>query len=120
MNKLIAALLLLFSSIGCSDTKECCAMPVIELTGRYNHEISDCNNFQNSEVNCVEWIEFINDTQVNLLYGGSDVVDRFNFTQNADYVTVEGSEMSSFKLVFVIKGLTQLERLDNGEIWEKE
>ncbi|MBM1104790.1 hypothetical protein JQC67_01445 [Aurantibacter crassamenti] len=119
MRKTIVALFLIFSIVGCSDTKDCCVMPDIKLSGRFNHEIPECDNSANPEENCIEWLEFVSNSEVDILYGGGDIIERYNFTQGEGHVKLEGSETSSFKLIFLIKSATLLERIDNGDIWIK-
>ena len=94
--------------------------PHLELSGRYEHEIPDCDNYENSEINCTEWLEFINDSEVNLLYGGTDIIQRYTCSQGVDFVSLEGPATSSFKPVFLIRDESTLERKDNGDIWKKK
>lgn len=56
------------------ERTECCANPNLELQGRFNHIIPNCDNSGNTEINCTEWLEFVNDKQVNVVYGGGDII----------------------------------------------
>lgn len=114
-------LLLLFFSFSCSkDEEDCCIKPNIELSGRFEHAIPDCDNQENPEANCTEWLEFINESEVDILYGGSDIVQRFTYSQGDDFVSLEGPSTSSFMPIFIIRDQSTLERQDNGDIWRKE
>lgn len=91
-----------------------------ELMGRFEHEIPDCDNSGNAEINCTEWLEFINDSEVDILYGGTDIVQRFTYTQGADFISLEGPATSSFMPIFLIRDQSTLERKDNGDVWKKK
>lgn len=106
-------------SISC-ERNDCCVQPKIELSGVFEHQIPDCDIDKDNIINCVEWLEFRNDTEVDLLYGGGDIVHRFTYTQGADFVSLEGPSASSFKPTFIIKSASELERTDNGDIWKKK
>lgn len=114
---IFSLLILLFGS--CNRT-ECCVQPNIDLLGKFTHLIPNCNNNANAEINCTEWLEFVNDTEVDILYGGADIVQRFTYIQGIDFISLEGPPTSSFKPIFIIKNPSTLERKDNGDIWQKE
>lgn len=110
------SMFLLFSC----DREACCADGRLILSGRFEHEIPNCDNSENAEVNCVEWLEFISDSKVDLLYGGSDVARRFSYTQETELLILQGPATSSFMPTFIIKDQSTLERRDNGDIWKKK
>lgn len=101
------------------EEKDCCVNP-LWLSGRFVHEIPECDNSGNPEVNCTEWLEFVNASEVDILYGGIDIVQRFTYTQDEDSISLEGPATSSFKPVFLILDPSTLERKDNGDIWKKK
>ncbi len=105
--------------ISCERT-ECCINPQIILEGKFAHQIPDCENTNNPEINCIEWLEFVNESEVDILYGGRDIVQRFTYTHGSDVITLQGPLTSSFRPVFTIKNHTTLERMDNGDLWLKE
>lgn len=105
--------------ISCERT-ECCVNPKMTLEGKYAHAISDCDNTNNPEMNCIEWLEFVNKSEVNILYGGISVIQRFTYTQEMDYISLEGPLTSSFRPIFIIKNDRTLERMDNGDLWIKD
>jgi hypothetical protein len=114
---IFSLLIILFSS--CNRT-ECREQPKIELQGKFSHLIPECNNDTNAEINCIEWLEFVNDTEVDILYGGIDIVQRFRYNQEDSNLSLEGPPTSSFRPIFAIKDPSTLERKDNGDIWAKE
>lgn len=102
------------------EEKDCCVNPQLELSGRFEHEIPDCDNSDNLEVNCTEWLEFVNASEVDMLFGGNDIIQRFTYTQEMDLITFQGPATSSFMPVFLIRDPSTLERKDNGDIWKKK
>jgi hypothetical protein len=102
------------------ERTDCCPNPEMELEGVFTHAIPDCGNTNNPEINCTEWLEFVNEAEANLLYGGGDMVQRFTYTLESDVISLQGPLTSSFRPVFLIKNRTTLERMDNGDLWIKE
>lgn len=90
-----------------------------EINGRYTHDIPDCDNTANPEINCTEFMELINDSEVDLLYGGGDIVHRFSYTRKGNILDLQGPMTSSFKVSFTIKDSRTLIRVDNGDVWVK-
>ncbi|WP_273568268.1 hypothetical protein [Maribacter halichondriae] len=111
--------MILLNLISCESTA-CCIQPQIELQGRFTHQILDCDNQENPEINCIEWLEFLNSSEVDILYGGGDIVYRFTYSQGQDFISMEGPPTSSFKPIFIIRDSATLVREDNGDIWRKE
>ena len=91
-----------------------------EVNGRYTHEIPNCDNTTNPEINCTEFMEFINGSQVDLLYGGGDVAYRFSYNIIEDIISLEGAPTSSFKVSFEILDSDTLIRTDTKDVWKKE
>lgn len=90
------------------------------LQGKFTHLIPDCGIEGNSEIDCTEWLQFVNDSEVDLQYDGIDIVQRFRYTQEDGNLFLEGPPTSSFRPIFIIKDPSTLERKDNGDIWAKE
>lgn len=114
---LLAAVVIIFS---CERT-ECCFNPTIELQGRFTHELPDCDNSDNPEINCTEWLEFVNGSEVDISYGGFDIIQRFDYLiKDTNMLYLEGPPTSSFKAIFTILDSKTLVRLDTEDIWKKE
>jgi len=111
---------ILFGVALISCEKQVCCDVLSELSGRFEHEIPNCDNSDNPEINCTEWLEFVNGSEVDILYGGTDIVQRFTYTREMDFVSLQGPPTSSFLVTFIIKDASTLERSDNGDIWVKE
>ncbi|NJB71137.1 hypothetical protein GGR42_001599 [Saonia flava] len=92
------------------------------LSGRYVHNIVDCDTSGNPEENCSEFLEFIDETKVDVLYGGGDIIRRFNYSIENFTLTLEQEPTSSFLLPFGFNIIdeTTLERTDNGDVWKKQ
>jgi len=118
MKKVIFLFVLSAFCISCEKTG-CCSTSH-ELSGRYIHEIPNCDSTANPEINCTEFIEFIDDSEVDLLYGGGDIVYRFSYIHKGNILDLEGPLSSSFKVSFEIKDNKTLIRLDNGDVWRKK
>src|SRR5680860_20224 len=85
------------------DLNACCVNPTIELQGRFTHELPNCDKGDNPEINCTEWLEFINDKEVDISYGGIDIVRRFGYVvKDTNILYLEGPPTSSFKGRFKI------------------
>ncbi len=103
------------------DRNECCVNPSIELQGRFTHALPICDNVDNPEVNCIEWLEFINGSEVDITYGGGDIIRRFDYIiKDSNILYLEGPPTSSFKGIFTIMDSKTLVRLDTEDIWKKE
>ena len=115
----IFLILSVFLTFSCEE-KDCCVNSQLEISGRFEHELLDCDNLDNPEINCTEWLQFINDSEVDVLYGGTDIIQRFTYTRGADFISLEGPATSSFRPVFIVRDQSTLERKDNGDIWSKK
>ncbi len=105
--------------ISCERT-ECCVNPNLKLQGRFTHELPDCDNNDNPEINCTEWLEFVNGNEVDITYGGGDIIYRFGYViQDNSILNLEGPTTSSFKVQFKIRDSKTLVRLDGEDIWKK-
>ncbi len=114
---LVIALIAIFAQ--CERT-ECCVVPSIELQGRFVHELPNCDNADDPEINCIEWLEFINGNEVDISYGGGDIIYRFDYVlKDANILYLEGPPTSSFKGLFTIMDSKTLVRLDTDDIWKK-
>lgn len=112
-------LIMLFSFSSC-DQKECCVYPGIDLQGRFSHKIPDCEDDGNLQTSCTEWLEFVNAEEVDISYGGSAIIYRFDYVREGiDFLQMQGPPTSSFKVSFNIKSSRTLVRTDTQEVWEK-
>lgn len=90
-----------------------------DIQGRFVHEIPDCNNGGNSEINCTEFIDFTDDSTIDILIGGGDIVERTNYQQSENKIDVEQTPVLNFPISFLIQNDSTLIRMEDNEIWHK-
>ncbi|OEK04452.1 hypothetical protein [Roseivirga misakiensis] len=87
----------------------------------YVHSIPGCDNTNNPEMNCDEWVEFLVGGEVNILVGGGDIIQRMSFKEEDDKVTVYNQAgLSSLHLVFTVINLDSLQRDDDSSYWVRK
>ena len=113
-------MLLLFTvfMISCSNDND--TKTSIEINGEFTHKIKGCDNGGNFEINCVEFIDFINDSTVAVLIGGGDIVYRTNYQIFDNKIFFEQTGGLNFDISFTIIDETTLIRIEDGEVWKKE
>lgn len=107
-----------FIVVSCEE-KDCCVNPEIELQGKFSHEIPNCDNSDNPEINCTEWLEFVDAKEVDISYGGGDIVYRFTYVREGNILSLEGEATSSFRVSFEVVDSRTLSRTDTNDIWKK-
>ena len=112
-------LLLSLVLIGCSNDAEDAVENII-IEGRYLHEIPDCDNSNNPEINCIEFVDFRDENSVDVLIGGGDIVAQATYVRNGKNITIQQGEGTNFGISFEIISETELMRLEDQSIWAKE
>tara|TARA_B110000902_G_scaffold10489_1_gene12696 strand:- start:854 stop:1201 length:348 start_codon:yes stop_codon:yes gene_type:complete len=115
MKNRILILMLIGFMVSCSNNND--TNESFEINGRFTHLINDCDNGGDSEINC---IEFINDSTVDVLIGGGDIVFRTNYQINDDKIIFEQTGGLNFDISFNIQNETTINRIEDNEVWEKE
>ena len=119
MIKKVTLLFLLVFIISCSHNDNA---DTFEISGTFNHTISDCddtNNNNNNEINCVEFIEFNDESSATILLDGDDIIHIVNYEINnneIDIITSSGFNLCSF----LIQNDTTLKRIGSDDIWIKK
>jgi hypothetical protein len=123
MIKKVTLLFLLVFIISCSHNDNA---DTFEISGQFNHTISDCddtnnnnNNNNNNEINCVEFIEFNDESSATILLDGDDIIHIVNYEINnneIDIITSSGFNLCSF----LIQNDTTLKRIGSDDIWIKK
>ena len=90
-----------------------------EINGEFRHTISGCNNTNNPENNCVEFIHFYNETKADILIGGSDIVNLAKYEVIDDRIDIEITEGLNINISFIIQDETTLRRIESDDIWNK-
>ncbi len=91
-----------------------------DLEERYSHDIPNCNNNGNPEINCTEWVDFISGSEVDVLVGGSDIVERGSYQVNGDQIAITINPQSSLSLIFRRLDANRIQRIDDNSVWSKE
>ena len=113
----VSFFVILVAVFSCSDNDDTI---IFSAGDRYIHEIMNCDNTGNPEMNCTEWLEFINGSEMDIIYGGTDIIQRFTYRLQSNSLSIEGPSTSSFRVDFLIRDSNTLERKDNGDIWSKQ
>jgi hypothetical protein len=87
-----------------------------DVKGTFEYEIPNCDNTGNPEMNCTEIITFIDDSTVDVLIGGGDIMERTNYSISNNKIGIDGLHTD---ISFNIKNDSTLIRIQNGEIWTK-
>lgn len=92
----------------------------VEINGRYLHEIPNCDNSEDPEINCVESVQFIGNSQAEILIGGGDIGYRVNYQLKGKKIEFKYENGNSVDLSFNIENETTIIRIENNEIWKRE
>ena len=90
------------------------------LNARYIHQIENCDNSINPEMNCTEFIEFNEFGNVDVLIGGEDIVYQTDYSITESKVEFNQASGLNFDISFTIIDDMTLKRVEDGEIWIKE
>lgn len=95
---------------------------VVEIVheNRFSRPIPNCQVGGNTEMNCTEFIEFINDFEADLLLGGNDVLERGEYTIVDNQISVVIDRQSSYSITFDIIDSLKIKRLEDNTIWIKD
>ena len=88
----------------------------------YTHAIPNCTTGGGSEINCVEWVQFLENNRANVLIGGSDILLRRKYSLNENEITVyDESGLSSLSdLIFGRISADTLLRIVDNTFWVLE
>lgn len=95
----------------------------INIVGEtYTHEIPNCNDGGNGnpEINCTEFVTFIDEARADVLAGGSDIVSRLNYSRSGDKIILEQGDGINFDISFRIQDGGRLIRLEDNSTWVLE
>jgi len=113
---LILALLLLF--ISCSNKDESDIQ--FKISGRYTHQIIGCDNTQNPEINCFEFVNFMDNSTADVLTGGGDLIIRTKYHVDNNKIVLEKVGGLNFDISFKIQDKSTLNRIEDEGIWVKK
>jgi len=116
----ICKLLVLIIIIGFTSCSDENIQENLPLNGKYTHLIIGCDNRGNPEINCVEFIDFIDSSKVIVLIGGGDIVIQTKYNLNNNQIEFEKIGGLNFDVSFEIQNDSTLNRLEDGGIWLKK
>lgn len=87
---------------------------------RFSRPIPNCQVGGNTEMNCVEFIEFLNDSEADLLLGGNDILERGEYTIVDNQISVVINRQNSYSINFEIIDSLQIMRIEDNTIWTKD
>ncbi len=90
-----------------------------EIKGEFNHTISGCDNTDNLEINCTEFIEFIDKTSVSVLIDRSDIIYIANYEIVDNKINIESTDGLNISISFLIQDEMTLKRTESDDIWIK-
>ena len=115
MKKIIILLMFIGILISCSKDDS----PFIEINGRYLYEYPNCDNGGNLELNCTDYVEFIGNSQANILIYG-DILYRVNYQLKGNKIEFTYENGEKFDLSFIIQNETTLFWAESNQTWIKE
>ena len=93
---------------------------IIEFKSVFTHRRPDCDEATTySEINCVEVLKLENESYVSISIGGGDVIYYSNYKIVDDMIEIE-IKLRRTTISFVVQDELTLQRVDNGDIWNKE
>ena len=114
MTILILLGLMVFCSSNGDDNNE-----TFEINGEFNHTITGCDNTANLEINCVEFIKFIDETNISILIDGNDIVYITNYEIIDDKINIETTDGLNISISFLIQDGSTLKRTESNDVWIK-
>jgi len=115
----IKYLTLIISLVFMSCTNSDDIIESFDITGLFIREIPDCDNGGDTEINCTEFVDFINTSTVDALIGGGDIVWRTNYEQNENNIDFEQTSGLNFPISFLVQNDSTLIRVEDNEVWRK-
>jgi hypothetical protein len=91
----------------------------IEINGKFMYEYPNCDNGGNFELNCTDFIEFIGNSQANILIYG-DILYRVNYQLKGNKIELYLENGEKLDLSFIIQNETTLVRTDYNQTWIRE
>ena len=93
---------------------------IIEFKSVFTHRRPDCDEATTyNEINCVEVLKLENESYVSISIGGGDVIYYSNYKIVDDMIEIE-IKLRRTTISFVVQDELTLQRVDNGDIWNKE
>ena len=115
MKKLLLTIAITALFLSCSKDDS----QFIEINGRYLYEYPNCDNGGNFELTCTDYVEFIDNSQANILIY-SDILYRVNCQLKGNKIEFTYKNGEKFDLTFIIQNETTLFWAESNQTWIKE
>jgi hypothetical protein len=119
MKKIILIFTALSLAISCSDNDDNLNQ-TFEAEGRFVHEIPGCENDSPYEFNCIDFIEFVDNSKVDILIGGGDILYRVGYSVKGNKIILKKSEDFNLDVSFQIQNESELTRIEDNQVWLKK
>lgn len=124
MRSLILFLMFIGFIVSCSndnDTNERFEIRErLEINGLFTHQISDFDSLVNPEFNYIQFVKFNDDSTVDVLMNGGDIVFSTKYQIKDNKIIFEQTGGLNFDISFNIQNETTLKRIEKDEVWKKE
>ncbi|MFT5891405.1 MAG: hypothetical protein ACI9Y7_001507 [Dokdonia sp.] len=87
------------------------------LGAEYQYTFPDCTPDPSGIAGCISFANFINDTQVDILLGGGDIVYRENYERIESSVVIDFQYFEDLVIRFEIVDELTLRDIDSGNLW---
>ena len=91
----------------------------IEINGKFLYENPNCDNGGNFEINCTDYLEFIGNSQANLLIY-EDILYRVNYQLRGNKIELYYDNGEKLDFTFIIQDETTLVLTEQNQIWIRE
>lgn len=116
MRTLLLLMCIIFISVSCTDDDDNAPI-VISISGTFIHDIPGCVIDTMEEASCTESASFDSNSQVSIVYGGSDLVTVFTYRQVGSGIVVLSEAAYGFDLKFEVIDAVTLKNITDDELW---
>lgn len=103
--------------ISCSDNNK--INQNFHINGKFTHALANCDNTENTEINCFEIINFFDKSRASVLTAGNDIVFVTNYKIIGNKIQIGKTEGLKFNISFIINNEKNLIRIENNDVWVK-
>ncbi|CAH8289820.1 hypothetical protein EV196_107214 [Mariniflexile fucanivorans] len=116
MKNFLFVFILSIASISCSNDNDS-----FEINGTFTHDLLNCNNSQNPENSCTEYVWFNNNSNTaSIMLSGSDYGAPVTYKLKSNKIDFYYMNGVKAELSFELKNQTTFIRLENNDIWLKD
>ncbi|MEW7278010.1 hypothetical protein ABW636_05390 [Aquimarina sp. 2201CG1-2-11] len=112
-------LILCLILMSCDNDDDNSSITEDKIIGRFVHQIPDCMVGQDSLLNCTEFVDFIDDTKVDILIGRGDIVRETTYVREGSKITLDKKNGLGSDVSFMLQNANTLKRIEDNTIWVK-